>query len=552
MKLNGLVLLLWAVCAFDMWGGAAARQPLGHDVAGAKRVTSCGTIIGTPGLYEVKKDLNASDAGTCITITASGVTLGLAANITGVHAGVGISIREAGVVVRGSGTDHGTVPNVSVFSIGVQDESGGNVIGDFTANGNDNGIIFEGPVTTRTIADNMTANGNAKDGIRILSPVGIRGVILSANDNGGRGYYFAPGSNGSVLANFSAKDNGSVGVDIESSSNTFRGCTVSGGTNGLVVVKGATGNAIVDCDDDGAPASNNEAFDKNGSCDQNAWYANGFTGKHKPACTNAVKIGQPVSKCGTISSSGAYFLSKDIVAKDTDCLSITAKDVILNLNGHGLKGDDGVGTGLRITSSASNFRMLSAEDNDIHLFTIGIEADADDATLEGLDVTGNADTGIFVNGARNLTIGAFGSSVNRHLGVHLVNASGVLAHNFGSNSNDTYGVFIQHSNDNVFSNFTVGNGGANGIAGLYIGCSLTGPDPSCADVPSSGNVVAHAAGALNTKYGWAIDVGSKQNVMSDLNGSGNGVFDMYEGNSTCRNDWIFDVPGTSNAPACLQ
>src|SRR5262245_28957695 len=113
MKLNGLMLLLIAVCA---------SVPLAAAAAGAKKITSCGTVIGSPGLYEVKKDLAASDAGTCITITASGVTLGLAANITGAHAGVGISVREAGVVVRGSGTDHATVPNVSGFSIGFEDE----------------------------------------------------------------------------------------------------------------------------------------------------------------------------------------------------------------------------------------------------------------------------------------------------------------------------------------------------------------------------------------------------------------------------------------------
>ncbi len=549
MKLNGLMLLVAAGCALVPLREAAARPPFNN--AGAKQITSCGTVIGSPGLYEVKKDLTASDAGTCITITASGVTLGLAANITGVHAGVGISVREAGVVVRGSGTDHDSVPNVSGFSIGVEDESGGNVIGDFTANGNDTGVIFEGPVTTRTIADNLAANGNSKDGIRILSPAGIRGVILSANGNGGRGYYIASGSNGSVLANFSAEDNGTTGVEIDGSSNVFRGCGVKGGTNGIIIAKGAIGNAVVDCDDDGAPASNVEAFDKNGSCDQNAWYANEFTGKHKPACTNAAKIGQAVSACGTISNSGAYYLSKDL-ASNRDCLSVTAKDVLLNLNGHGLKGRSGSGTGLRVAGTASNFRMLSAEDNGIQNFAVAVEVDGDNATLEGLGASSNSDTGILVNGANDLTIGGFGSNANGKNGIHLVNASGFLAHNFGSNSNGSYGVFVQHSNDNVFSNFAAGNGGANGIAGLYIGCSTTGPDPKCATVPSRGNVVAHAAGALNTQYGWAIDIGSTQNVMSDLNGSGNGVFDMYEGNPTCRNDWIFDIPGSSNAPGCLQ
>ncbi len=551
MKLNGLMLLLVATCALASWSEAAARPPFGN--AGAKQITSCGTVIGSPGLYEVKNDLTASDAGTCITITASGVTLGVAASITGIHAGVGISIREAGVVVRGSGTDHESVPNVSGFSIGVQDESGGNVIGDFTANGNDTGIIFQGAVTTRTIVDDMAANGNAKDGIRILSPAGIRGAILSANDNGGRGYYIASGSNGSVLANFSAEDNGSTGVDIRGSSNIFRGCTVSGGMDGMVIAQGATGNAVVDCGDDGAPAKNNEAFDKNGSCDQNAWYANDFTGKHKPACTNAAKIGQPVSDCGTINASGAYYLSKNLVAANTDCLSVKAKDVYPESEwtwpqrGHG-----GFGTGLHVTGSASNFRMLSAEDNGIQNFAIGVEVDADNATMEGLGASNNSDTGIFVSGARDLTIGGFGGGSNGKNGMHLTNASGLLAHNFGNNANGSYGVFVQHSNNNVFSNFAAGNGGANGIAGLYIGCSTTGPDPKCATVPSRGNVVAHAAGALNTQYGWAIDIGSTQNVMSNLNGSGNGVFDMYEGNPTCRNDWIFDIPGTSNAPGCLQ
>lgn len=536
---------LWAAIMLALFA------PLGDAHASAKIITSCGTVIGAPGLYEIKTDLTASDAGTCITITASGVTLGVAGNITGIHAGVGISIREAGVVVRGSGTDHTTVPNIGGFSIGVEDEAGGNVIGDFSANGNGTGMVLEGSVTTQTIVDNVIANGNAKDGIQILSPAGVRGAILSAENNGGRGYYIASGSNNSVLANFSAKDNGSTGVDIHGSSNTFHGCGVRGGQYGLVMAKDTTGNAAVDCDDDGDPASIEEALDKNGSCDQNAWYANSFTGEHKPLCTGAATIGQPVRKCGAINTSGAYYLTKDLSARD--CLLVKAKDVILNLNGHGLKGSDGVGTGLHIMRSASNFRMLSAEDNGIQNFAIGAQIDADNATMEGLGASGNGDTGIFVNGARNLTIGGFGGNSNGNYGIHLVNASGLLAHSFGSNSNGTYGVFVQHSNDNVFTNFAAGNGGANGIAGLYIGCSPTGPDPNCATQPNHGNVVAHAAGALNTQYGWVVDIGSKQNVMTDLNGSGNGVFDMYEGNSNCgRNDWIFDVPGTSNASGCLQ
>jgi hypothetical protein len=66
-------------------------------------------------------------------------------------------------------------------------------------------------------------------------------------------------------------------------------------------------------------------------------------------------------------------------------------------------------------------------------------------------------------------------------------------------------------------------------------------------------VATHAAGALNTQYGWVIDVGSGDNVFANLNGSGNGVLDMYDGNPDCDgNVWIFDPLGTSNNPGCLH
>jgi hypothetical protein len=521
-------------------------------IAAPTLITSCGTVIGVSGLYEVKNELNATDTGTCITITASHVTLGLAANITGIHAGVGISIRGLGVVIRGSGTDHDDVPTVSGFSIGVEDNAGQGVIGDFKVSSNGTGLLLQGAVNIPTIIDTMIVQGNTEDGIRVTSPTGIRGASFITKENGKSGLLLAAGSQRSVLAEFVSEDNGGDAINVSSSSNVIYGCIVKGGKFGLVIEKQAVGNTVVLCTNDGRPPSKQEALDKNGSCDQNVWYGNDFSRKHKPACVSAETVGTPIKKCKTIKSSGVYYLTKDITATAGDCLIVKAKDVTLTMNGHTVHGS-GAGIGVHVLQSAANFKALNA--GGIENFANGILVEADGATIKGFGSNNNTDAGVFVDGARGVDLGDAGVGDNGKYGIHLRNASRLLAHNYGAGSNGTYGVFVEHSNDNVFTDFATGNLGANGIAGFYVGCSTTGPSANCTDIPSRRNVVAHAAGALNTQYGWAIDVGSTDNVFANLNGSGNGVFDMYEGNAGPKcggNIWIFDVPGTSNNPGCLQ
>jgi hypothetical protein len=262
---------------------------------------------------------------------------------------------------------------------------------------------------------------------------------------------------------------------------------------------------------------------------------------------NAVSI----RKCVTIAKRGFYTVSKDITGKGGDCLIVTAPNVTLFLNNYNVTGT-GDGIGLHIMSTATGFRCHGGE-SQFTSFNIGVEDDADGATIEGEDASNNADTGIFVNGANGVTVGRSAVNNNGKYGIHVLHASHTMIHNYGANSNGGYGVFIEASHQSLFDQFQAGDGGANGIAGVFIGCSVGGPGGFCNSAPSSFNVVSHGSQDNNTHFGLVVDGGSEHNVLANTLATGNTNSDEFDGNANCdSNLWFFNVFHTSNNPSCMN
>jgi hypothetical protein len=127
-----------------------------------------------------------------------------------------------------------------------------------------------------------------------------------------------------------------------------------------------------------------------------------------------------------------------------------------------------------------------------------------------------------------------------------------MIHNFGAHSNGAFGVWVQASTNTLMDQFQAGDHGANGIAGVYFGCSITGPSPTCASSASSLNLVAHGSQDGNKKYGIAVDTGSNNNVLTNIPDSQNVVNDAFDGNPNCANNlWFANQFGATNQ-SCVQ
>lgn len=165
------------------------------------RIDSC-TEIGVPGVYELTRDVRNSNAGTCIRITASNVTLdGNSHRIDGVSA-----FDSGGIVVGTSGvrTENVTVANATVTDwgdgiryrnvtggiienaqtannrIGVAIQNGsGNVVANSTAAANDVYGLSIAEGSRKNTLSNNTVRANALFGVHL---VGADGITIEAND----------------------------------------------------------------------------------------------------------------------------------------------------------------------------------------------------------------------------------------------------------------------------------------------------------------------------------------------------------------------------------
>lgn len=505
-------------------------------------ISSCPATITKPGYYATESQLSA--AGNCITIKASNVTLTLDQTITGNNTGTAIAIHKAatGVVIRGHG---GTIQN---FQNGIADEGGGAVIGGvalYKIAGT--ALLLAGASNTPTLVDDLTVSTSGT-GIHVTSPAGARMNSLSLDYNTVRGLWLDGSSQGSVVLGITGYQNARQ-IEIDSPDNTVGECQLDYGTYGVVVGKGAGNNLLAGCSYSGGnDASEVDAIDHNKGCGSNIWVANSFaTGK--PGCVRKTyPRGMTVlTACQSIETSGFYFVKQNLMAAG-DCFVVDAPNVTLFSKFRTMTGN-GSGTGLHVMPHATGFRGGGFA---FQKFATGVEFDADDALLEGSTANKNHDTGILVNGANGVTVGANDTDDNRRFGYHLLNASGTMIHNYGAFSNGIYGVFIEKSNGNLFDQFSAGDSGANGIAGFYIGCSIKGPTGNCKS-GSLRNVVSSGSAYNNTKYGFVIDANSDLNVIANVPAGGNGADDVYDASPNCAdNVWWQVTFNTSNNPGCMN
>jgi parallel beta-helix repeat protein len=256
-------------------------------------LSNCTTIV-TPGFYELETPIVTSGVISCIDIFSAGVTLSLQSTITGdgTHGiGIHIEVGAAGTIIRGNAVKENPTAGakVSGFNVGVRDDQGGSVIGDFQiSNNHTSGLVMQG--ASADICDDLRVDNNGHDGIHVISSSRTRITFSEANSNGVYGLWL-DNSDHSVIDRLTASGNGTTNIevgiplsDLPSPANIFDGVSIGGARFGVLIERASTGNTVTQSqiDANSTPDTTVDAEDNNHNCKKNLWFNNTFISSSLP------------------------------------------------------------------------------------------------------------------------------------------------------------------------------------------------------------------------------------------------------------------------------
>jgi hypothetical protein len=264
-----------------------------------------------------------------------------------------------------------------------------------------------------------------------------------------------------------------------------------------------------------------------------------------------------ITSCGcTITRPGNYIVDADLSASQgltalNGCIDISVEHTKLFLNGHAVNADtqDFTDIGIHVLPTAKytfieggtpNVTLPFGTSKAVSNWRFGIESEADNVLIDLPAVQGNNGAGVLLKGTYN----------NRVVGVGgLILASGDAGLFLGAAFNG-YGIWIVGGNSNqvdgAYSEY-------NEIAGIYIGCSETGPTgtPCPPGQASTGNVVYNYGSSSpsdgNTQlYGIVLEVGSIHNTVANNAVGEDTLVDLYDDNANCAdNVWRLNGAGVN-------
>ena len=250
--------------------------------------------------------------------------------------------------------------------------------------------------------------------------------------------------------------------------------------------------------------------------------------------------------CQKITKAGLYNLNPPspptLNAGPGDCLIIAASNVVLDLNGSIITGG-GSGAGVHVMSSGAN-AFIEGRFATLSGFTEGIEIDAAKTTAENFTATANSDAGVLLSNAKQAKLSNFSADANGNDGVRVFKGSyNAIVGSVTATDNGRYGVWLfSTSHDNV-GNFFVTN---DAIAGIYLGCSGSGPrNSSCKPASNYNSIFSGWAGPASggvEAYSIAIDLGNGNNRVTNLSIASPTPppgYDLFDENAACgTNDWF--------------
>ena len=265
------------------------------------------------------------------------------------------------------------------------------------------------------------------------------------------------------------------------------------------------------------------------------------------SATAQTSCSRSITSCGcTITRSGVYSVDADLSASQgltalNGCIDINAEhvDLFMNLN-QSISGEKtGSGVGIHVLPAAK-YAFLFFQSyysppliSGVSGWQFGIESEADNVIINGAETFGNS-TGVLLKGTYNNKLSGVGLSTT------------------GAINNSAYGIWIVGGNSNQVVLYT---SQGNGIAGIYVGCSATGPTgtPCPSEHASSGNVIYDLSdNGTKQLYGVVLEAGSLRNTVMNTRTASNTRFDDFDGSANCANNvWRINKFSTANA-ACIQ
>jgi parallel beta helix pectate lyase-like protein len=263
-----------------------------------------------------------------------------------------------------------------------------------------------------------------------------------------------------------------------------------------------------------------------------------------------------IINCTKITKAGFYEVDSALFVESSgsDCLVITAPNVVLNLNGYTISGDTDA-DGIHVKPTASGV-FIEGRGATIEKFGEGIEIDAANALVDNFTVTANSDAGVLLSHAQRADISMFSATDNLTDGVRIVQGAQNLLQTGTITDNDRYGVWIDGSSHNSVGNFDVNS---NGTSGIYIGCSAAGPGLPCIGAVPVSNYNYVFSGTVENQsgtqsYGVTIDLHDNYNRVVNVASTDNVKFNLFDVNPDCAdNSWFAETTiAYVQPPSCIN
>jgi hypothetical protein len=284
------------------------------------------------------------------------------------------------------------------------------------------------------------------------------------------------------------------------------------------------------------------------------WLISGSAGAQN-SCSHSI------TSCGcTITHPGDYIVDADLSVSQGltalhGCIDISVEHTKLFLNGHAVSGDNqdvrniGIhvlptGNYTFIEGSTPNVTPPLGTSGAVSGWHAGIESEADNVLID-LPTTIANGTGVLLEKTYNNRVVGMGRNFLIPPDVGLFNGAAF----------NGYGIWIVGGNSNQVDGAL---GVYNSIAGIYVGCSETGPTgtPCPPGQASTGNVIysyrSNSPGPSEGQpYGIVLEVGSLHNTVANNEVAEDTLVDLYDGNVNCA-DNLWRGNGSIANQACIH
>jgi len=233
---------------------------------------------------------------------------------------------------------------------------------------------------------------------------------------------------------------------------------------------------------------------------------------------------------------GLFTLGGSISTTKTniDCITIKAKNVVLNLNGNSITGpSNGASTesGVHVLNNATG-AFVEGAGATISSFKYGIEDDSTNTVIDNVVASANSGTGIF-----------------------LFKADGNSIDNVTAENNGSFGIWLSASSRNSVSDSVLSD---NGNSGIEVGCINQSGKCTTVATGSTNNAIYDVTSNTNGGNGIEVQFQSGTNDIGLCSANGNTLSDMVDrhssgGTTGCDSDvWFSNTFTTSNRPNCIQ